>query len=162
MIRPACNSDAVAIAMLWNWMIRDTLSTFTTQEKSEAEISDLIQTRSRHFFVSEAQGACQGFATFGPFRAGPGYRTTCEHSILVHPDHHGLGVGRALMDALTGAATADNYRVMVAAISGENPAAIEFHSKIGFRQVGHMPQVGFKAGRWLDLVLMQKNLIERA
>lgn len=162
MIRAAQSSDAKETAALWNWMIRDTLHTFTTEEKTVAGIGDLIQARPRHFFVSENQGKFGGFATFGTFRSGPGYRTTCEHSVLVDPDCHGLGIGRALMEALIHAAKTQNYRVMVAAISGENRQAVSFHTKLGFEQVGNMPHVGFKADRWLDLVLMQKNLTERA
>jgi len=162
MIRAARSTDAADIATLWNWMIRDTLSTFTTEQKTVADIVGLIQVRPGHFWVSEENGTLQGFATFGPFRSGPGYRATCEHSVLVDRGCHGRGVGRALMETLFQAARKDRYRVMVAAISGENRQAVEFHKKIGFEQVGYMPEVGYKADKWLDLVLMQKNLAERA
>ena len=82
--------------------------------------------------------------------------------MLVDPGRHGLGIGRALMETLLRAAKQDGYRIVVAAISGENRQAVEFHTKIGFEQVGYIPQVGHKQDRWLDLVLMQKNLAERA
>lgn len=162
MIRAARSTDATDIAALWNWMIRDTLSTFTTEQKTVDDIIALIGARSGHFWVSEENGLLQGFATFGPFRSGPGYRATCEHSVLVDPGRHGLGIGRALMETLLRAAKQDGYRIVVAAISGENRQAVEFHTKIGFEQVGYIPQVGHKQDRWLDLVLMQKNLAERA
>ena len=162
MIRAARSTNATDIAKLWNWMIRDTLSTFTTEEKPVALIADLIEERPHHFLVSEAQGVFQGFATFGPFRTGPGYRATCEHSVLVDPACQGGGIGRALMEALMDAAKVQGYCIMVAAISSENRQAVEFHRKIGFEQVGYMRAVGWKADRWLDLILMQKNLADRA
>lgn len=161
MIRAARTTNAANIADLWNWMIRDTLWTFTSREKTTEDVAKLIDARPRHFLVHETEGVFQGFATFGPFRAGPGYRATCEHSILVLPGHHGAGVGRALMEALIAAAQADDFHVMIGAISSENRPALDFHLKMGFEQVGYMPQVGRKAGRWLDLILMQKNLTKR-
>lgn len=158
MIREAETSDARAIAGMWNWMIRDTNATFTTEEKPVPAIEALVAERPGRFFVAEDQATLRGFVTFGPFRSGPGYAATCEHSVIIDPKAHRGGLGRALMMRAQEAASAAGLRIMVAAISGANPQAVAFHRALGFAKVGHMPQVGRKGGQLLDLILMQKNL----
>lgn len=153
MIRPASEQDAPWIAALWNRVIADTLVTFTTEPKSHADACDMIARRP--VFVLPDGG---GFAAYGPFRSGPGYAATVEHTILLAPQAQGHGQGRMLMRALMEHAEQADHHVMVAAISGANPKAVAFHSAIGFETVAHMPQVGRKAGTWLDLILMQKLL----
>ncbi|MGJ8544775.1 MAG: GNAT family N-acetyltransferase [Sulfitobacter sp.] len=154
MIRAAREDDAAGIADLWNGMIRSSLATFTSDEKSVADVAGLIAARPGAFWVADA-GA--GFITWGAFRGGPGYQHTAEHSIITA--RPGQGVGRALLQHGLAAAGAQGVHVMVAAISGANPGAQAFHARHGFAEVGRMPQVGRKSGRWLDLILMQKLLI---
>ncbi|MEE4189810.1 MAG: N-acetyltransferase family protein [Roseobacter sp.] len=158
MIRPAQKSDAPDIAWLWNRMIRDTLATFTTIEKTVSDVEAIVKARQGSFWVYEAAERIAGFATFGPFRAGPGYAATCEHSVIVAPHAARSGIGSALMEALCTAARGQGLHVMVAAISSANPAAVAFHANLGFVEVGRMPQVGRKSGQFLDLILMQKML----
>jgi len=154
-IRAAQPSDAESITTLWNAMIRETDATFTTQEKTVKCMAALIAERIGGFWVAEL-GGVQGFVTYGPFRSGPGYAATVEHTIILAKQGQGSGAGRALMhQAITGA-RAQNHHIMVAAISGANPGAVSFHTKLGFEQVALMPQVGRKGGKWLDLILMQK------
>ncbi len=136
-------------------MIRDTDATFTIQEKTVKGIAALIAERRDGFWVAEF-GGLQGFVTYGPFRSGPGYAATVEHTIILAKDAQGSGAGRALMQRAIAGARAQNHHVMVAAISAANPGAVTFHAKLGFEQVALMPQVGRKAGKWLDLILMQK------
>ncbi len=156
-IRPAQLGDAEAIAALWNAMIRDTLATFTTQEKTVTGTAALITERQGGFWVADLHGL-QGFVTYGPFRAGPGYAATVEHTIIVAAPTQGRGTGRMLMQQAIVGAVAQGRHVMVAAISGANSGAASFHARMGFEQTGMMPQVGRKADRWLDLILMQKIL----
>lgn len=158
MIRAAEPADAEAIARLWNWMIRTTLWTFTTIEKSPEDITDMMSARPGAFLVAREGDVIAGFLTFGSFRAGPGYAATVEHTILVSPDFHMRGIGRSLMQAGIEAARAARHHVMVGGISGRNPVGLSFHARLGFDEVGRMPQVGYKNGEWLDLVLMQKIL----
>ncbi|MEQ5826164.1 N-acetyltransferase [Sulfitobacter sp. NFXS29] len=157
-IRPAERRDAAAVAGLWNGMIRDSLSTFTTDEKTPEDITALIVTRADAFWVAEDAGQVMGFVTYGSFRGGPGYGATVEHSIVLAAAAQGQGLGRGLMTRAVEAAAAQGHHVMVAAISSANPGAVIFHKKLGFAQVGRMPEVGRKHGRWLDLILMQKTL----
>ena len=160
-LRAATAADAGAVAALWNAMIRDTLATFTTEEKTPAGIAALIAERPGAFVLAEAAGAVRGFASYGAFRPGPGYAATGEHTVVVAPGAARQGVGTALMDRLERQAAAAGLRQMVAGISSANPGAVAFHAARGFVQVGLLPEVGFKAGRRLDLILMQKSLARR-
>lgn len=156
LIRPAARADIPAIAGLWNRIIRETSVTFTTEEKSPEALAEAL---ARHpFLVIEADGAFAGFGCITPFRAGPGYAATDELSIFITNAACGRGLGPALLAALEETARAAGIHVLVAGISAENPGAIRFHARHGYAEVGRMPEVGRKFGRWLDLVLMQKIL----
>lgn len=155
MIRAAGQADIPAIATLWNRMILDTTATFTTEEKSEHALQQLVADRPDAFWVA-GQDRVTGFVTWGPFRAGPGYRHTVEHTIISAVPLE--GTGSALMRHALVTAAGQGHHAMIAAISGENADAQVFHARLGFVAVGHLPQVGRKAGRWLDLILMQKML----
>lgn len=157
-IRPARVSDAPSIVAISNAIIRDTLVTFTTDERSEDAIAADIKTRGPAYLVAEKNGQVLGFATYGSFRNGPGYAKCREHTIQLAPQARGQGVGRALMSTLEGAARSEGVHVLVAGISSANPGAVAFHTALGYTQVGLMPEVGFKWGKRLDLVLMQKIL----
>ena len=152
-VRAARTEDAPWIAAIWNDIIANTLVTYTTALKDIHGIETLID----HQPVLVLPDA-QGFATYGPFRAGPGYAATVEHSIYLAPEARGRGLGARLLDSLTAHARARGHHVMVAAISGANPGAVRFHARHGFEKVGHLPEVGRKNGQWLDLILMQKAL----
>lgn len=155
-IRAARPEDAASIARIWNRVIAETASTFTTELKREDGIVALMARQL--MLVLSAPDGVAGFATFGPFRAGPGYAETAEHSIYLAETACGAGQGRALMQALEEAARAAGIRQLIAGIGGENRTAIGFHAAIGFEKVGHLPKVGRKFGRVHDLILMQKNL----
>ena len=158
-IRPAHANDAAAIAEIANQIIRDTLVTFTTAERNTDSIAADIAARAPAYLVAEKAGRVVGFATYGPFRTGPGYAQTCEHSIQLDPGARGQGTGRLLMAELENIARAEGVHVLVAGISSANPGAMAFHAALGFVKVGQMRQVGRKSGRWLDLILMQKILV---
>ncbi len=158
MIRAACPDDAAAICAISNALIRDSLVTFTTDLRSEADTRHQIETAHGAFLVAEIDGAVTGFASFAPFRGGPGYAHTKEHSIQLAASARGHGIGRNLMARLEEVALSQGVHVLVAGISSANPAGIAFHSKMGFIEAGRLPEVGRKAGQWLDLILMQKIL----
>jgi len=157
MIRQARAGDAAAILSIWNPIIRDTAITFTSAEKTEAEVVAMIDTRAA-VLVWDAGGGAQGFATYAQFRGGPGYARSQEHTILLGEGARSQGVGRALMTALEDHARAAGQHILIGGVSGSNPAGVAFHAAIGYAQVGRVPEAGWKFGRYHDLVLMQKIL----
>ncbi len=100
-------------------------------------------------------GEVVGYASFGEWRAFDGYRHTVEHSVYVRADQRGGGIGRALMLELIDRAEALGKHVMIAGIESGNLPSIRLHEQLGFRETGHMKEVGTKFGRWLDLTFMQ-------
>jgi len=109
--------------------------------------------------VAVRDGAVAGYAYAGPYRARPAYRWSVEDSIYIDPAAQRRGIGRALLDRLIAEAQARGFRQMIAVIgdAAQTPS-IELHRAAGFRLVGTLESVGFKFGRWLDSVLMQRAL----
>lgn len=103
----------------------------------------------------DAQGQLLGFASYGTFRAWPAYKYSVEHSVYVHKDHRGKGLGRALMQRLIAAARAQQYHTLIGGIDAANATSIALHEKLGFVHAGTVRQAGFKFGRWLDLAFYQ-------
>ncbi|WP_208354209.1 GNAT family N-acetyltransferase [Pseudaestuariivita rosea] len=161
MIRSAERNDAPAIAAIWNDIIRHTAMTFTTEEKTARAISAdiyLKREKGHGFFVFLEKGDVLGFVTYAPFRNGPGYRHTMEHTIHLTDQARGRGIGRALMATAEGHARATGMHSMIAGISGENAGGVGFHAALGYREIARLPEVGYKYKRWMDLILMQKIL----
>jgi phosphinothricin acetyltransferase len=160
-LRPADARDAATVAAIWNPVIRDTAATFTTQEKTAEGLAADFAARAAEgklFLLAEEAGEVLGFATYFQFRNGPGYAHTMEHSIILSPAARGRGVGRALMGGLEDHARAGGVHSLWAGVSAENPPGVAFHRAIGFTEIARLPEVGYKFGRWMDLVLMQKIL----
>ncbi|MCP5088159.1 MAG: N-acetyltransferase [Rhodobacteraceae bacterium] len=160
-IRPATHADAPAIAAIWNPMIRDTLITFNAVEKAPADICTMIDAKAaggHAFLVATEEDQTLGFATYGQFRGGVGYARTMEHTIILAPATQGKGVGRALMLAIEDHARIGGSHSIFAGVSAANPAGVAFHQACGYHEVVTLSEVGYKNGRWLDLVLLQKTL----
>ncbi len=114
--------------------------------------------RAGHFPVigiEDEQGTLLAFGSYGAFRAFPAYKYTVEHSVYVHKDHRGHGLGAHIMQALMTAAKEQDIHAMVGAIDASNAGSIALYERLGFQHVGTLPQVGFKFGRWLDLAFYQ-------
>lgn len=155
-IRVARAADAETLCEIANRVIRDTLITFASAEKTPAQLRAMITDKGEDYLVAELAGRVVGHAYYGDFRAGSGYRFTAEHTIQLSPAAQGRGFGRGLLRALEQRAVMAGLHVLVAGISSANPAAIGFHAALGFTEVGRLPEVGYKKGQWLDTVLMQK------
>jgi phosphinothricin acetyltransferase len=163
-IRDADASDAVAICALYNATVSSTTVAWTEEHESVATRREWLATQraaGHPVLVAEAEGRVIGFASYGEFRNAtkwPGYRFTVEHTIHIDATHQGAGVGGTLLEALVERATAAGLHVMIGAIDGENDGSIRFHERHGFVEVARVHEVGFKFGRWLDLVLVQRTL----
>jgi phosphinothricin acetyltransferase len=160
-LRDASHDDLPAIVDVLNVAV-DTTTVYSertyTLENRQAWL-DSRRARGFPVIVAERGGAFAGFGTYGDFRdslALPGYRTTVEHSVYVAVGHEGGGVGRIIVEALVDRASAAGIHVMVGAIDAENEASIRFHERLGFVEVGRMPEIATKWERWLTLVLMQR------
>lgn len=105
--------------------------------------------------LESGTGELLGFASYGSFRAWPAYKYSIEHSVYVHKDYRGQGLGALLMQALIRQATAQDYHLMVGGIDAANAGSIALHEKLGFTHAGTIRQAGFKFGRWLDLAFYQ-------
>ena len=156
-IRPAEAQDAAALAAIQNPVIRETAITFNPQPRTEEDMAKAIS-GALCFLVAEEAGQVLGFASYDQFRKGQGYARTVEHTIVLAEEARGRGIGRALMAAIEDHARAAGMGSIWAGVSGENPAGVAFHARLGFEEVARLPKVGFKFGRWMDLVLMRKWL----
>ena len=135
-LRAARPSDAPAIAALHNRIIRDTAVTFTTQERTPEAVARQIAERIPAFLVAETAGRLAGFATYGPFRAGPGYAASCEHTVILDDAARGRGLGRALMTrAIEEAWARPIARFWVHTCTLDSPAALGFYRRSGFTPV---------------------------
>jgi phosphinothricin acetyltransferase len=161
-IRPAEPRDVAAITRIYDHAVRHGTASFELAPPDEAEMAR----RQKELFaggfpyiVAEQATAVVGYAYAGPHRARPAYRWTVEDSIYVDPALHGRGIGRALLERLIAEAERSGFRQMLAVIGDSaNAGSIELHRALGFRMVGTFDNVGFKFGRWLDSVLMQRAL----
>jgi phosphinothricin acetyltransferase len=161
-IRPAVPGDVSAVAAIYNHHALHGLGTFEEAGPPVAEMAArmaAVQDQGLPYLVAEKHGAVLGFAYAGPFRARSAYRFTVEDSVYVAPEAVGQGVGRALLSAVIAACEALGLRQMTAVIGDSgNAASIGLHQALGFSHKGVFTGVGFKHGRWVDVVFMQKAL----
>lgn len=158
-IRDAHQNDLDAITVIYNEAITQTTAIW---KEERIDISNrmtwFLNRQSAGYPVLVAVnelGEVVGCASFGDWRLGECYRYTVEHSVYVRSDHQGRGIGKALLKALIERARQIGKHVMIAGIGADNQASIHLHETFGFKQVGHVQQVGKKFGKWLDLVFMQ-------
>lgn len=161
-LRPSLDADLPAITATYAHAVTHGTASFeldppTADEMGRRRASLLAD--GFPFLVAEGEGRVLGYAYAGPYRSRPAYRSTVEDSVYVAPDARGLGVGRALLTQLIADATALDFRLMVAVIGDEaSRASIALHGALGFEPVGTLRDVGYKHGRWLATVLMQRRL----
>lgn len=161
-IRAATADDAEALAAIYEPAVLHGFGTFETVPPDaawwETRRRD-IQGLGLPFVVAERDQRVLGYAYAGPFRPRPGYRFTAEDSVYVAPDAQGTGVGRAMLAAVVEACETFGVRQLVAVIGdSENQASIGLHRSLGFEPSGVGRSFGFKHGRWVDIVWMQKAL----
>ncbi len=161
-IRPAASADITGITRIYAEAVREGTATFEIEPPDQAEMArrhrDLLAD-GLPYLVVEHEGAVAGFGYAGRYHVRPAYRWTLENSVYVAPQFQRLGLGRLLMRRLLAEAETRGYRQMLAIIGDQtNVASIALHASLGFRRIGTLQAVGFKHGRWLDIVLMQRPL----
>ncbi len=160
-LRLATLDDAEAIRAIYNLEVLTSTATFDLLPRTLEEQRTWQAERSgaRAVLVAVAEdGTVRGFGSLSPWRDRPAYATSVEDSVYVHRDHHGEGIGRALLTELVTTATAHGFHALLARIVGGHDASIALHAGCGFELVGTEREVGRKLGQWLDVVIMERLL----
>jgi L-amino acid N-acyltransferase YncA len=161
-VRPALPDDLPAIQAIYAHHVRHGLATFEEEPPSADEIRRRfleVAAKGLPWLAADFGGVIAGYGYCAPYRARSAYRYALEDSVYVREDYHGRGVGAALLEALIERCTALGYRQMIAVIGDSaHAASINLHASLGFLRVGTLRSVGFKFGRWVDSVLMQRAL----
>jgi len=164
-IRDSRSSDIAAIAVIYGYHVRHGFGSFEEDAPGAEELERRrleILAKGLPYLVAEgAGGAVLGYAYASPYRTRSGYRFTLENSIYVAPERARGGIGRTLLAALIERCTALGYRQMIAVIGDSgNEASIGLHEAMGFARAGLLRSIGYKRGRWVDCVLMERALGE--
>jgi phosphinothricin acetyltransferase len=161
-IRPVQPGDIRQITAIYAHAVEHGTASFEIEPPNEAEMATrrkMLLDKGYPYIVAEAGGAIAGYAYAGPYRPRIAYRHTVEDSVYVHPRAARRGIGRMLLTELIAQAEARGFRQMIAVIGDSaQTASIELHRSLGFTPVGTLANIGFKHGRWLDSVLMQRAL----
>jgi phosphinothricin acetyltransferase len=161
-VRPATLDDVPTITAIYSDAVARGTASFELTPPTEEEMARRMRgvlEKDFPYLVAEQDGTVAGYAYATLYRERPAYRFTVENSVYVAPDRQNRGVGRALLTALITECEARGFRQMIAIIGdSEQTASIALHAAAGFYVVGTFPHVGFKFGRWLDTVLMQRAL----
>lgn len=161
-LRDGSAQDTAAITAIYAYHVLNGTGSFELEPPDAAEMTKRLDAIAHAGFpclVAELDGKITGYAYAGPYRPRPAYRFTVENSIYVHPDYTAGGVGSLLMAALIDRCEKLGLRQMVAVIGDSaNTGSLKLHRKFGFVETGLLKDVGYKFGRWLDVVLMQRSL----
>ena len=163
-VRASTPEDLPAITAIYAHHVLHGLASF---ELVPPDVNEMARRRAEVLarglphLVAEAGGQLAGYAYAAPYRERPAYRYALEDSVYIHPDYIGRGMGRALLEILIETCTGAGCRQLIAVIGDSgNAGSIGLHAACGFVRTGLLPSVGFKFGRWVDSVLMQRALGE--
>jgi L-amino acid N-acyltransferase YncA len=161
-IRPVAPDDIRDITAIYAHAVQHGTASFEIEPPNETEMTTrrkILVDSGFPYLVADVGGRIAGYAYAGPYRPRIAYRHTVEDSVYVHPRAHRHGVGRLLLAELIAQAEGGGFRQMIAVIGDSaNAASIELHRSLGFLPVGTFANIGYKHGRWLDSVLMQRAL----
>lgn len=162
LIRSATEGDIDAIAAIYAHHVRHGTGTFELDPPSASDMRarlNEVQSRGLPWLIAEEGGQVKGYAYCNWFKPRPAYRFSAEDSVYVAPDANGRGLGRALLAELSARAQRCGVRKLIAVIGDSaNAGSIGVHQALGFSHVGRLASCGWKFGRWLDVVLMEKPL----
>ncbi len=165
-IRPATEADLPAITDIYQHAVLHGTATFELIPPDVAEMTRRFKSLmdgGYPYLVAALEGGVIGYAYAGPYRPRPAYRFTVENSVYLQPAIHRRGIGLQLLQRLITECEARGYRQIIAVIGDSaNAGSIGVHARCGFAMIGTHPNVGFKFGRWLDTVMMQRAIGEGA
>jgi phosphinothricin acetyltransferase len=165
-VRPSRDDDIPTITRIYAHHVLRGLASFEEVPPDEAELAARRRDVLRHglpYLAAEQDGEVVGYCYAAPYRARSAYRFTIEDSVYIDAARLGQGIGRALLSRLIELCEQGPWRQMIAVIGDSgNHASIRLHKAEGFSMIGTHPAVGFKFGRWVDSVLMQRELGEGA
>jgi L-amino acid N-acyltransferase YncA len=162
LIRPAALADIAAITRIYADAVVNGTASFEIEPPDEAEMTRrqaALLNNGYPYLAAEVEGAIAGFAYAGPYRSRPAYKWSVEDSIYVAPAMHRKGIGGLLLRRLVAESEQRGFRQMIAVIGDSAQiGSIAVHERAGFSHIGTLRSVGFKHGKWLDTVLMQRAL----
>jgi L-amino acid N-acyltransferase YncA len=165
-IRPTVAADLAAITEIYAHEVREGTATFELVPPDPAEMTrrfQVLMDGAFPYLVAELDGSVVGYAYASSYRPRPAYRFTVENSVYLRPQVHRRGIGRQLLERLIAECGTRGFRQMIAVIGDSaNTASVGVHARCGFQTIGTHPSVGLKFGRWLDTVMMQRELGEGA
>jgi phosphinothricin acetyltransferase len=158
-VRDAAEEHLAGILAIYNDVIATSTAVFSDEPVTLSERATWLDGRRASGYpvlvALGADGAVEGFGSFGDFRTWPGYRTTVEHSVHVRADRRGHGIGTALLEVLIERAAGLGKHAMIAGVDAGNLASLRLHERLGFARVALLPEVARKFDRWLDLILLE-------
>jgi L-amino acid N-acyltransferase YncA len=157
-LRDATETDLPAILEIYNDVILTTTSVYSEEPHTLEMRQTWFAERKEEGFpviIAEIDGILAGFATYGKFRVWPCYKFTVEHSVYVHKDSRGQGISKILLQQIITLAKNAGMHALIAGVDSENDISLQLHLKYGFTQVALFKEVGFKFGRWLDLIFLE-------
>jgi phosphinothricin acetyltransferase len=159
-IRPAAAADLPAINAIYNHYVLHSTCTYQEEPSTESERAAWFAAHGPTYpiTVMELDGEVVGWGSLSRFHARSAYRRTVENSVYVRHDRHRHGIGAALMTDLIDRASALGHHTILALIDADQAGSVALHERFGFARAAHLRQVGFKFGRWLDVIYMQKLL----
>lgn len=163
-VRASRETDVPAMLAIYLHHIRYGVDPAQHNDVEQPDAEDIKRRRKNMLkhklphLVADLEGMVVGYAYAVPFRKRPAYRHVVKHSIYVHHAHLHAGIGGQLMQGIIDACALAGYRQMIGYIDAENRASIRLHERFGFRQVGYLPQVAYKFGKWTDSMMMQRSL----
>lgn len=164
MIRTATIEDVPTILKILNHEILTSTVVYDYKERTIEELLDWFKKKqedNKPIIVAEQNGQVLGYGTFGQFRPWAAYQYSIEHSIYVSADYRGKGIGKSIMKELIRLAKEQGYHVMIAGIDAANVDSYQFHKKFEFEESGRLNEVGYKFGKWLDLIFMTLKLMNK-
>lgn len=156
-IRDAVITDVERLAGIYNWAVANTTASFDINEVTLANRMEWFSHYGGIYplIVAETDGKVVGYSSLSKFREKEGYARTVELSVYIDPEYHGNGIGKRLMEEIIERGRKLGHHAIMSGITADNEISIKMHGKFGFKSCGCMREVGYKFGKWQDVIFYQ-------